>query len=303
MDLVSIGTAETIEELRRRLELEKRFLTQEGLKVDTNETSKGEFTFIGLTLSEPNLSGKARRLFRHYLANALSDVIVNDWEKRYIDRLLKVNYSYFTPDEQAVIKELADQQLDRGYGIETKRALARIDRKGRIFERLKSFLENVDELVMEGFIAFRCKDYLVEVEDALDHAIDDFMLEKEYKEFIRLLKYFVDVQEPKIDEVHVIYGGPNLFRLVDSHDNVISNEYLEEIVVEMVDSDINYEDLLISALITIAPRRITLHCPGDLKRSEGIQTIVNVFTGRVTFCRGCKLCQPGQSATVTEKKP
>ncbi len=30
------------------------------------------------------------------------------------------------------------------------------------------------------------------------------MVEKEYNEFIKLLKYFVDVQENKIDEVNII---------------------------------------------------------------------------------------------------
>jgi len=70
----------------------------------------------------------------------------------------------------------------------------------------------------------------------------------------------------------------------------IKNDYMEGFVVELVDNEINYEDLLISALITIAPKNIVLHYQGDCGKSATIDTIKGVFTGRVLECAGCSLC-------------
>jgi hypothetical protein len=58
----------------------------------------------------------------------------------------------------------------------------------------------------------------------------------------------------------------------------------------MVDNDVNYDDLLISALITIAPARIVLHFQDE---RNVIGTIQDVFIERVALCQGCSLCKPG----------
>ena len=38
-------------------------------------------------------------------------------------------------------------------------------------------------------------------------------MDREYREFIRLLRYFVEIQEPKIDTVHVIVNYDNSISL------------------------------------------------------------------------------------------
>lgn len=43
-----------------------------------------------------------------------------------------------------------------------------------------------------------------DLEAVIDKVVERYMVEKEYDEFINLLKYFVDIQENKIDEVNVI---------------------------------------------------------------------------------------------------
>lgn len=55
--------------------------------------------------------------------------------------------------------------------------------------------------------------------------------------------------------------------------------------------DINYEDLLISALITIAPRNVMLHMAGIPQEHGVVQTIQHVFEGRVMTCDGCEICE------------
>ena len=45
-----------------------------------------------------------------------------------------------------------------------------------------------------------------EIEQIIDKVIEMYTVEKEYGEFVKLLKYFVDMQESKIDEINIIFN-------------------------------------------------------------------------------------------------
>ena len=65
--------------------------------------------------------------------------------------------------------------------------------------------------------------------------MDDLLIEKEYGEFIRLLRYFVEIQEPKVDEIHVVVGEDNRYVLLDSSLRIINNDLLEDLAREISD--------------------------------------------------------------------
>ncbi|MCL5045478.1 MAG: putative sporulation protein YtxC [Actinobacteria bacterium] len=306
MQPISIGAAESIDAIRERLALEFRPLEDEGIRFSIDESNRGPLTFLGCNLKPGKMTRYSNEdlkvLFKHYVANAISDVIVSQWEKNLLKKIIRGNYYYFDKDEQEIVFNNADRNLDAS---DQSEVLYKVTRKSRILHKLLDYLDLSNEFVIEGFITFRLKDYMEELEDAVDRAVDDFLMEREYREFIRLLKYFVEFQEPRLDEVHVIMKPGGTFKLVDAQNNSINNEYLEEFVVEMVESEINYEDLLISALITIAPSHIHLHCVSTEERDESVETIKSVFSDRVTFCTGCHLCLPemkGGLARLPENK-
>ena len=164
-------------------------------------------------------------------------------------------------------------------------------RRMNILQEVTQFLERNQEIVLEGFINFRLKDYVVEVADIVDAAVDNFLLEKEYLEFIRLLKYFVEIQEPKVTEVHILLEKNNTFKLVDRKGNLIENEYLDGFSLELMNNSINYEDLLISSLITLAPRKVVIHLINLDGPTDTVKTIENVFGRRARKCNGCTFCK------------
>jgi putative sporulation protein YtxC len=290
--LVSIGTSSDTQAIRRRLDFEFRFLEQEGLALQVNEWHHGKLNFLDLSLQRsPDAWANDTGLFKYYVANALSDVILGDCERALIDKLVRESHCSFTPEERASINSLAEEHLNSRPGATGIDPFPRIARKGRVLSRLNEFLETSNSVMLEGFITFRLREYIEELGRAVDRAVDDFLLEREYHEFIRLLKYFVDIQEPKIDEVHVVLGESGAFKLVDRQHNTISDAHLEEFVAEMVENEINHDDLLISALITVAPQRITLHCSEEERHRECIRTIDSVFAGRVSYCTGCATCR------------
>lgn len=297
MELV-IGSANDITAIRRRLDFEFRFLQQEGLLVKVGETSKGHLKFLDLRLERSPASWRNDAgLFKYYVANALSDVILGDCEQRLIRKLVRDGYSCFNEEERQAICLLASEHLNSSPGTPGADPLPRIARKGRVLARLTEYFEQANDVVLEGFITFRLREYLEELNRAVDRAVDDYLLEREYREFIRLLKYFVDAQEPKLDEVHVVMSSQDSFKLVDSQRGTINDAHLGEFVAEMVENEINHDDLLISALITIAPRRICLHCTEEARDRESIRTIVNVFEDRVQFCSGCRICRDDAGGT------
>lgn len=290
MQAISIGTEHLPQEIMDRLGEEFRFLHGEGIDVEMHRLSRGKFTFLDCSVRTP--SPEAETLFRHYLASALSDVIVDRWEEELIRRIIRGQYYYFSREEQERILAYAGRNLTTDHDGHDRTLQQKVSRKSRILHRLRDYLDQNQELVVEGFIHFRLRDYLEELEDAVDRAVDDFLMEREHKEFIRLLKYFVDAQEPRVEEVHVLIRSGGSFKLVDAEGGTLRSEALEEFVTGMAESEINYEDLLISALITLAPVRLVLHGPVLPVWEEGIEIIKGVFGERVRECRSCPLCAP-----------
>ena len=171
----------------------------------------------------------------------------------------------------------------------------KISRKAIILQKVIDFLQENQIINLEGFVRFRLKNYMQELEDHIDKAVEDFIMEKEYNEFIKLLRYFVDIQEAKIDIVNVIMSDGGKYHIYDKMNSMINNDYLEDIATEMADKDISYDDLLISSLITLAPKQIIIHYEGKLKSREILQTIKSIFSERMFFCNGCKLCTSTQN--------
>jgi putative sporulation protein YtxC len=98
----------------------------------------------------------------------------------------------------------------------------------------------------------------------------------------------VGIQEPRVPEVHVLFYNDEHYRLLDEEEKPLDQEYLRRVLGDLEDEDLRYEDLLLSALITLSPQRIILHHTDE---PEVGKTIVNVFKERVAFCRDCALCR------------
>lgn len=220
---------------------------------------------------------------KNRLATVIAEVIIEDWAHLLIKKIIREHYYFFNEEEKRAIEE---KVLDI---IKNKLNYYFFYRKENITKKILDYLNKNRELVLDGFVNFRLKDYKLDLEELVDIVVDDFMLEKEYFEFIRLLKYFVDIQEPKVPEVNIILNEKN-FKLLNSQGNEIENEYLEGILLESTDSNINYEDLLISALITLAPQKLVIHTEKKDNRQETLKTIENVFGNKVSYCLSCSFC-------------
>ncbi|NPV71546.1 MAG: putative sporulation protein YtxC [Firmicutes bacterium] len=302
MQVVSIGTARHADQILERLNYEFQTLQEEGIDIDVQQTNRGNLTFLGCKLVRGNKdrfsSDDTATILRHFIANALSDVIVNDWESGLIKKIIHDNYRDFSRDEREGVLEFVRKSLE-GQVTGERDLFHKMDRKSRVLSRLVEYLNKHSELVLEGFVTFRLRDYVEEIEECVNKAVDDYLMEKEYKEFIRLLRYFVEAQEPKFDEIHAVILQEGSFRLSDREGKPVAREYLDDLVMEIRQSEGDCEDLLISSLITLAPRSITLHLPPGKDETTGIQTIRKIFGDKVRVCRDCDRCRASHNAKDT----
>lgn len=290
MTMYMIGTLKNEPELKELLFKEIKFLNREGIKISLSEKILGKTSFIKCSIDEENTEIRSahEKVLRFYLANIITDFLMNEVTKTYIYRIARERCHELGEDGFGIILQSSYSYLnnlhDEGDIGKT------LSRHNRILTEVGQYLETNNQLDLEGFFRFRLKDYYQELTESVDKAVNNFVMEKEYLEFLRLLRYFVEVQEPKIEEVHVLFQTKQDFFILDENLQPVKPGQLEGILAQL-DQEIEYEDWLLSALITIAPRRIILHI---VVLVEVVETIISVFQNRVTVCKGCQLCGCGE---------
>jgi len=248
----------------------------------------GGFNFCQCSLNpgRRQLSRRPRKDWQEEVAAGVAAFIVEVLETELLEKIICGQYEIEEEDARGVCSR-AKRILQQG-----ERAYPGSYWRGKILvERLKEYLQENSYLNIDGFVRFRLPDYLMELERAAEEAVEEYIVEKEYDEFICVLKYFVEMQEPRVERVHVVLTPQGGFRLFDGDNRSLERDYLEGFEVDVGDSELNYEDLLLSALITLAPRQIVLHGSEKGKGHGIIHTLKSVFGERVRMCNGCNRCR------------
>lgn len=222
-------------------------------------------------------------------SSALTDYIIKEYEEKLIFRIINSNYCYFNSMEKREILQNAICTI-KNNGKNFLNSLFQIRRRNIIIRKLIDYYQGANSLILDGFVNFRLKEYMKDLEEIVDKAVDDFLMEREYKEFIRLLRYFVDIQEPKFNTIHVIAGYDDKYILLNENKREITNECIQEFMNDISNEEINYDDLLVSSLITMAPREIIIHRAKNFRNKELLETIKNVFWEKAFVCSNCELC-------------
>ncbi|MDQ7092090.1 putative sporulation protein YtxC [Desulfosporosinus sp. PR] len=262
---------------------------QEQLPVQIIEQQQGKRWLIHCkflnTSPESENEEVLEKIQRYYLANALAETILLHWEKEHVRYIIKKN-NYLLDDNGQTILKKALEYLNKG--LAQDRAY-RVNRKTKLVAQILSCLDHSLIFDIEGFLSFRAQEYKRDVSKAVEFAIEEYVVEKEYLEFIQLLKHFVDNQTPQLESLHVGMTSKGKFYLFNNEGDDVTHDYLADYQLDNL-HELGYEDLLVSALIAVAPRHITLHIRYN-GFMDTLQTIRNVFGSRVQDCNGCSLCE------------
>ncbi|MCL5117086.1 MAG: putative sporulation protein YtxC [Firmicutes bacterium] len=221
------------------------------------------------------------------MARALAQYLLIYHERNWLDELLDRRYHTFEPQEQ---QKILDDVLHLLH-TDRDQDLGRLDLATTL---IYSYLESHPTLVIEGIRTFLLPEIRAEFEEAIDQAVDIFLLEQEYQEFVRLLKQLVAVAGNDHDWIHVRFTRDR-FYFEDASGNRLADDLINDMLMGVETQSGAIDDVLISALVTLAPARITIH-RGRL-HPEGRETLVQVFDGKVLFCHGCARCYSPQVDT------
>ena len=269
---ILISTEDCSSEIKTRLLQKEKLLKSEGIDFFVTENQEDSFSLFEIDFDKKSY----KHYFYRLLAGIIAEVVVDKLEEKIIKKILRSKYKKFTKTELDKIEKRSLQYLNVITG-KNNIFFSKFIRKEELVKNLMSYLEKYDDINVEGFVRFRLKDYTYKLQLAIERAVDEYMMEKEYYDFIELLKYFVDLQEPRVERVDIIRNRDGSYVILDSDGKEIGNEYMENYLKEISDGKIEYEDLLISALINIVPANIYLH----FAEKDIIETLRNIFGNKI----------------------
>lgn len=271
VELAKVGTSKAFPRVQQRFHLFRDLLCSEGIRMDIGEHKLGQLVFYSCHLHTHGVV----EICRYQLAETIADIITEILQVEYIRRILRCHYTGFDRVEEGNIC------------AEAQRLAYNPRRRTQILFALLEYLQHHAYVHVDGFVRFRLRDYWEELVDCVDLAVGNFQEQKEHEEFVNLLRFFVEVQEPRIDTVQVMRRNLGGYSLVDQHFRPVDARLLHGLSLEPGSGGVSGEDLLLSALVTLAPVSIILHLPPD----PLLGTIDEVFRQRIRYCPGCPLCR------------
>jgi putative sporulation protein YtxC len=215
---------------------------------------------------------------RQEIGAVMADYIFEYEEPDLIEKLVQREFQYFMADEVANIvrqtKEMLEQKRSgswRSKGVQRREQLAKL---------ITRYLHENRLLAVDGFIHFRLSEYRKLLAVFVKKAVEQYILDQEYKDFIELLRYFVTVQTPQVQMIHLIHGGKRKFQLLHTDGTPVDWQDVEQTR--------SHEDLLVSTLLNMAPERLVLHTKAP--EENVIRTLMQIFEGRIILCNGCNEC-------------
>jgi putative sporulation protein YtxC len=205
------------------------------------------------------------------------DTIIKKFIDTKTDDIFAEEYFFLNVDlhkqiKDTIIKVMIDEQeIEKHIDIECY-----TDLKKKINDIIEEQLDGKEVKNINGFITFRMIHFEGVLVDMFDAILEPIIVDREYEEFIKLLKYFIDIQESKIDTLVVEFlDSDYLLQDIDGND---VKEEMEQITEDI---DIPYSDRLVSALIYAAPKKIIIKSIEKCTNKELIETTKKMFDSKI----------------------
>lgn len=228
-----------------------------------------------------NYKGNNSEFFLFTICNILCNLVTNKFENTILKRLLTHEYFYFDTIEQKQILEIAQNDSNEN-----------IKNSSRIFDILYNcfykYLKSNKKLYLKGFLTFRAQEYINELASLIDSCVSRFLIEREYEEFISILKIYINSEISTINTVHLIYKQDNPI-LLDQNKKIITPDLDLSNAKFLSDISFSYCDIILNTLLNLLPSKIYIHLI-DNKIDEFISTLKLIFENRICICTDCNIC-------------
>lgn len=224
-------------------------------------------------------TGEEIENFYKILCNIITETILEFYEINIIRRILSFNYFYFDEIERRKIGEIC---------IESLKNNKLKNRNKTIYSKVKKYVVKNKSMILDGFVTFRIKEYIEKIDELVDEGVNKYIIEKEYAEFISLLKMYVNSKDPETEEIHLIYtNGESI--LLDKNKDIITISNNNFNAKYLSDITFSSNDFALNALLSLLPKKINIHL--ITKKDEFIDTLCLIFENRVYMCTDCNICR------------
>ena len=216
--------------------------------------------------------------FNNLVAELITEVIIKFYQIKILKRIINVNYFYFDEFERKIILENCDEFIKQEEEKITE----------TIFISVKEYILEHKSIVVEGVANFRINEYIKALDNIVDMAVNKYIIEKEYREFINLLKVYVNSTSSKTDMLHLIYtNGESI--LLDKDKNIIQVDHNLNNAKYLSDITFSSNDIALNTLLSLLPKKIEVHLIND--EDEFINTLKLIFENRIKICTSCNICK------------
>ena len=222
---------------------------------DIETHARGAFTFCDVTIR------LAEKKALDCLSKSLNTLLIKDWLPIHLLGVIDFRYPHLPPE--ARLKVLLD-------------SLRHANSLGAYNDHLKlirSILSSERPFILEGFARFRLKEACAFWESCVEYAAEGWLIAYETEEFLKVLRSFADIQQPRTGDVTVSATPSGEYQLLDEFGCKIEDDAFS------ISGAIAKEDALVSLLVAVAPRRIWV---SGVKR-EAEDAIASVFGNRARF--------------------
>lgn len=220
--------------------------------------------------------------FINSISNILTKATILFYEANLITDSIYLNYFYFNKLEIKSIIENTQKLLKEYDVINTKYDLI----NNSIFKHLL----NHHSLYFKSFIDFRLKEYKDIIDKKVDLAVNQFLIDKEYIEFVNILRLYINSESSSsnLEHLHLIYKNKDSI-IIDDNKNIVSCN--DNITKSKYISDITFSsnDLALNTLLNLLPNKITIHLVNGFQ-DEFIETLKLIFQNKITICEDCDIC-------------
>lgn len=214
----------------------------------------------------------------YVMARAVAKVISQHYDA-WLMRIFRQQYAYLSRSERRL---MLDRVMALLQGEGQRAAQERMD---GMAASLTVLLWAHDSLVIEGVEDFALSDVRTALIDLAGQAIDEYFAEQEYRQFIGFLKDYVRQQSPQSDVLHVRCWH-NEVNIANSDGVDVGREIIEALSEDLDDGEDTRQELVVSALVLLAPEEVVLH--GEM--APDLQAMLcAIFEGRVKAAAGRQL--------------
>ncbi|CAI3620687.1 putative sporulation protein YtxC [Clostridium neonatale] len=272
-----LSFSKDLQELRERLK-------KKDILIGLVESIEGKTHIIKIICEENCYNEKIKEIINMYVSNILYRIVIENYRKKEMFEFLTDNYFFLKQNEIIEIENQIRKVLKCEDLNDKEGSVYCLNRINSIINKIQECISENQEINVDGFLTFRMRKLRKEIEEVIEKVIEMYMVEKEYNEFVKLLKYFVNIQECKIEEVSIIINEDNKYKVEDKEGRDLYKDFLKELTGDEKDLEVNIEDILISGLITSSPENIVIHGKENCNNKEFLETIENVFGNKVRYC-------------------